>query len=248
MPNGFSVQRLATPGAARDALDHRRIYAGVVVDGHRARLLYAGANGPGVTSQLTGLVGSAAGAGGLAVTPVDVKPLTQQDTRGLTIFYVAFGLVLAGFLFGNQSYQIAPRLPLRHRLISLAVFGVVGGLLTALIAKAFGVLPGPFVALAAVIALMAIAVGGASMTLVRLLGGAGVGVGSVLLLVLGNVQVVADAGGSMSQLADETALRRMEAAGAGITSANMILTELARSWASPAGEALIPSVGELTPA
>jgi hypothetical protein len=62
------------------------------------------------------------------------------------------------------------------------------------------------------------------------------------------VQVVADAGGSMSQLADETSLRRMEAAGAGITSTNMILTELARNWASPAGQALVPIVGELIPA
>lgn len=50
------------------------------------------------------------------------------------------------------------------------------------------------------------------------------------------VQVVADAGGSMSKSADDVALRRMELAGASITSANMILTELARNWASPAGE------------
>lgn len=61
------------------------------------------------------------------------------------------------------------------------------------------------------------------------------------------VQVVADAGGSMSRLADEVALRRMELAGAGITSTNMILTELARDWGSPAGERLIPIVGELIP-
>ncbi|ONI74365.1 isochorismatase [Kribbella sp. ALI-6-A] len=61
------------------------------------------------------------------------------------------------------------------------------------------------------------------------------------------VQVVADAGGSMSKLADDVALRRMENAGAGITSTNMILTELARNWASAAGEALIPIVGALIP-
>ncbi|MFD4542700.1 isochorismatase family protein [Streptomyces bauhiniae] len=61
------------------------------------------------------------------------------------------------------------------------------------------------------------------------------------------VQVVADAGGSMSKLADAVALRRMENAGAILTSANMILTELALNWASPAGKALIPIVGELIP-
>ncbi|WP_207755483.1 isochorismatase family protein [Nonomuraea cypriaca] len=62
------------------------------------------------------------------------------------------------------------------------------------------------------------------------------------------VQVVADAGGSPSKLADDVALRRMERAGAGITSTNMILTELARHWASPAGEKLLPIVAELIPA
>jgi len=61
------------------------------------------------------------------------------------------------------------------------------------------------------------------------------------------VQVVADAGGSMSKAADDLALRRMEAAGAGLTSTNMILTELARSWSSPEGEKLIPIVAQLIP-
>ncbi len=61
------------------------------------------------------------------------------------------------------------------------------------------------------------------------------------------VQVVADAGGSMSRLADDVALRRMESAGATLTSTNMILTELAVSWASPAGQALQPIVGALIP-
>lgn len=60
-------------------------------------------------------------------------------------------------------------------------------------------------------------------------------------------QVVAGAGGSMSKLADDVALRRMEAARAGLTSANVILTELAQSSASPAAEALIPTVAELIP-
>jgi nicotinamidase-related amidase len=62
------------------------------------------------------------------------------------------------------------------------------------------------------------------------------------------VQAVADAGGSMSKSADDVSLRRMELAGAGITSTNMILTELARNWASPAGEALLPIVAALIPA
>ncbi|MCF3118986.1 isochorismatase family protein [Streptomyces arenae] len=59
------------------------------------------------------------------------------------------------------------------------------------------------------------------------------------------VYVVADAGGSTNRAADDAALRQMERAGAEITSTNMVLTGLARDWTSPAGQALIPVVGEL---
>jgi nicotinamidase-related amidase len=61
------------------------------------------------------------------------------------------------------------------------------------------------------------------------------------------VQVIADAGGSMTKQADDIALRRMERAGAEIASTNMILTQLARSWSSPAGQKLLPVVGALIP-
>ncbi|MDT0300829.1 isochorismatase family protein [Streptomonospora wellingtoniae] len=46
------------------------------------------------------------------------------------------------------------------------------------------------------------------------------------------VQVIADAGGSMTTDADDIALGRMERAGVDISSTNQILPELAGSWAS----------------
>jgi nicotinamidase-related amidase len=49
------------------------------------------------------------------------------------------------------------------------------------------------------------------------------------------VQVVVDAGGSPSTLADETALRRMEKAGVVLTSTNQVMAELATDWASDIG-------------
>lgn len=61
------------------------------------------------------------------------------------------------------------------------------------------------------------------------------------------VQVVGDAGGSMSKAADDIALTRTQTAGAQITSTNTILTELAKNWTSPSGERLIPIVGALNP-
>ena len=62
-----------------------------------------------------------------------------------------------------------------------------------------------------------------------------------------DVQVVADAGGSPTARADEIAIRRMEGAGATITSTNQLLAELAVSWASPEGAAILPILSALLP-
>lgn len=59
------------------------------------------------------------------------------------------------------------------------------------------------------------------------------------------VQVVGDAGGSPTVRADEIALRRMENAGAVITSTNQVLSELVGSWATPGGQLVLPIVVEL---
>ncbi|MBI3145960.1 MAG: isochorismatase family protein [Pseudogulbenkiania sp.] len=53
------------------------------------------------------------------------------------------------------------------------------------------------------------------------------------------VQVVADAGGSPTKMADDIALRRMERAGVTLTSTNQLIAELAGSWVTPEGGQLI---------
>ena len=53
------------------------------------------------------------------------------------------------------------------------------------------------------------------------------------------VQVVADAGGSPSIMADDIALRRMERGGVTLTSTNQLIAELAGNWTTPEGGQLI---------
>ena len=61
----------------------------------------------------------------------------------------------------------------------------------------------------------------------------------VTLLRLGHeVQVVADAGGSPTMLSDQMALNRMQQAGAILTSAMQVMTELVGTWATPEGQTL----------
>ncbi|NJP32871.1 isochorismatase family protein [Micromonospora thermarum] len=62
------------------------------------------------------------------------------------------------------------------------------------------------------------------------------------------VQVVADAGASITKDADDIALRRMARAGADITSTNQVLAELAADWSTPAGQRVVPIMFDLIPA
>ncbi|WP_147481215.1 hypothetical protein [Streptomyces shenzhenensis] len=73
-------------------------------------------------------------------------------------------------------------------MLSLALFSVLGGVIVALItgSLAFAALPGPFLGIAGIVALMAAAVGGATMLCMRLFGKAGMSVASVVLLTFGN--------------------------------------------------------------
>lgn len=57
------------------------------------------------------------------------------------------------------------------------------------------------------------------------------------------VQVVADASASFTKIGDAAALRRMEQAGAVITSTAQIIAELAIDWTTPRGQALANLLG-----
>jgi nicotinamidase-related amidase len=56
------------------------------------------------------------------------------------------------------------------------------------------------------------------------------------------VQVVADAGGSPTKIADDIALRRMERAGVVLTSTNQLIAELAGNWSTPEGGQLVQAL------
>ena len=58
------------------------------------------------------------------------------------------------------------------------------------------------------------------------------------------VQVVADAGGSPTKMADDIALRRMESGGVTLTSTNQVIAELAGRWSSPEGGQLVQVIME----
>ncbi|MFF0630726.1 ABC transporter permease [Streptomyces sp. NPDC004296] len=194
LPGGFSVTMYPSEAEARQAVEHREVYAAYLAPGtpgavgRNPKLLYAGANGPSVTGTVTGAFGAVAKAGGHQLTQQDIVPSSSGDTRGMSVFYAAFGLILAGYLFGMMTYQIAPRLQFRWRMVSVASFGVLGGAIIGLLSGStgFGALPGSFYGIAGITAMMAAAAGLATMVFMRLVGSAGLSLASVVLLTLGN--------------------------------------------------------------
>ncbi|MFG2477756.1 ABC transporter permease [Streptomyces fagopyri] len=183
-PDAYTFHRYADADAARRAIVHDEVPAALVKDAHGTRLLAAGAQGPSVVSSLAT---AATKAVGHPVPVSDVRPLAAGDARGLSAFYASFGVVLAGFLFAVSSYQIAPRLALAARSVSMMVFAVASGVTVALIAHSgFGALPASFLTVAVVVGLLAWATAAATGVLLRLFGPLGMPVASVLLLILGN--------------------------------------------------------------
>lgn len=56
------------------------------------------------------------------------------------------------------------------------------------------------------------------------------------------VQVIADAGGSPGVMADDMSLRRMQQAGATLSSTNQVIAELAYDWSTPEGGRIVQEV------
>lgn len=155
--------------------------------GQGSRLLVAGAQGTAVSQAVTGIFTGVAGAQGTRLQVDDVVPLSAEDPRGFSGFYVIFGVTLAGFIFGQTSHLYSKRLSLGQRLIQALLFGVLAGLAGALIAgPLLGVLPGPFVALAGILVLLALATGLVTMSFTALLGDPGIVLATLLLVILGN--------------------------------------------------------------
>ncbi|WP_394619431.1 hypothetical protein JNUCC0626_10125 [Lentzea sp. JNUCC 0626] len=174
-PGAFTLTSFVDAQSATEAIRRREIYGAFLTN--EGKVLVAGANGPSVTATVSQA---------LQAQPVDVLPSSAGDTAGLSTFYAGFGVVLAGFLFGQISYGMAPLLPLRRRLLSIGIFGALNGVLVAGISSSLNALPGNVAVLALVVALVATAVAAATVTIIRLAGPVGTTISSVVLLILGN--------------------------------------------------------------
>ncbi|WP_448642425.1 hypothetical protein [Geodermatophilus sp. URMC 63] len=186
-PGAFTVVPLAGAAEAEEAVRRTDVHGALVLGGQAPQLLVAGAHGQGVTQTLTQAFGPVAQQAGGQLQVRDLVPLAAGDTRGLAIFYTAFGVVLGGFLFGITTYQAAPQLGLGKRTLSALLFAGASGISASLLGEvAFASVPAGFWTVAGLVALLALSVAATAALVLRLLGAAGTFVTSVGLLILGN--------------------------------------------------------------
>jgi hypothetical protein len=181
-PEALDVTRYPAEAAARDAILARDVYGAVVVDGGDQRLLVASAASPAVAQLLQATVDSAAEQ---AVPVQDVAPLDPDDPRGATINLMFLPLIVVCL----PVVLVLGHLGLRRRdeLAVLAVFAALGGLLViGLVSGWLGALPGSYLALSGIAALIILAIALPAAGLGRAMGPAGVGVAALLFFVIGN--------------------------------------------------------------
>jgi hypothetical protein len=204
----FDITAVSTRDEAVDLIRSRDAY-GAIVLGPKPEVLTASANGA-VVSQIFGQVATrlqqqaqdqadaavqqaiAAGkapvgtqAPKVTVAVTDVVPLASTDSRGLGLTAAAFPLVLGGMLGGLLiSILVAGSW---RRLAAVSLYAAVGGLtVTGILQGWFGILQGDFWVNALAVALSMFATAAFIVGANALMGRAGIAVGAILTVLVGN--------------------------------------------------------------
>ncbi|MFY1652675.1 hypothetical protein ACN27J_17480 [Solwaraspora sp. WMMB762] len=186
-PHEFTVRRYADRDAAVQGIRHREVYGAVVVDGGPELLVASGASP--IASQLIGALTGVLNPAGQTTAdrpPVtDVVPLSPHDERGAGLSAFFFPLLLGG-LKGGIFIAIGIQGTAR-RLLTLAVLTVIAGTAVAVVGQyAFRILSGSFPLNAVASGLTVAAIAATVVGLRNLFGLHGVGVGTVLIMLVGS--------------------------------------------------------------
>jgi hypothetical protein len=180
----FELHRYADEAAAREAIEEREVYGAVVASPDGPRVLTAS----GASPLVSGLLGQALAppaepANGAVVT--DVVPADADDPRGSAFASLVLPLVLASVIAG-VIVSILGR-PGWIQVAAIAGAAVGAALVaTAMVQTWLGVIEGDWLVNAGVLALTVTAVASLLAGLNALLGHAGLAIGAVLMILVGN--------------------------------------------------------------
>ncbi|MFG3554561.1 hypothetical protein ACGGAQ_09235 [Micromonospora sp. NPDC047557] len=151
------------------------------------RLDYAGASGFSESGAARQLVAGLARHAGMTVQENDIVPLASYDSRGLSAFYVVFGVTLSSFVLAQGLTASTAKVRLRHRLYAMGGFAVVIGVVAATVAgPVYGSLTAPFPLLALSLILLSAASAFTTKALGAWLGPIGIALAVLTLTTIGN--------------------------------------------------------------
>jgi hypothetical protein len=183
-PGGFDVRLFADEASARAAIQHRDIYGAFAVSRGGITVLEASAASPSV-AQLLSTVGQHLGSSRPAVS--DVVPLSAGDPRGLVLPSALLPMTICGVIMASVIGLVLGFRPAWRQIMALIVVSAAAGLGAYLIAQGFlGALPHEAVATWAALSLIVLAIGATTAGLIALIGAAGLGLGILLMIFIGN--------------------------------------------------------------
>ena len=175
-PGAFDVRGYTSLGAVENGIRDREVY-GALIPAER-RVLVASAASPAVAGMLEQGPGKHA-----QVT--DVVKVDEDDPRGATLNSLFLPLIIASI--PAAALLATAGLSRRGLLGALGGLAVAGGLLVvAVVGPVLGLLPGPYLALSAVAALIILAMALPTAGLVRAIGAPGIGLAVLTFLLIGN--------------------------------------------------------------
>jgi hypothetical protein len=186
VPGIYDLRQVGSAQGAREAVLERTADGGLVVTADRVRVLTAEAGGAAGAQALAEGLTRAAAETGMRAEVQDLRPLPDNDSRGMTGFFTMIGVLIGSLAGAIALWLFAPSLGLVARFGALGLFAALGGLLAAVITGGVvDTLDGAFWSVAGVTALLSLAVSLTTAGLLRWLGAAGIGVSMVLLVLLG---------------------------------------------------------------
>ncbi|WP_243774236.1 hypothetical protein [Actinomadura barringtoniae] len=182
-PGAFDIKQRADEAAARRALADRKAYGAIVSTPTGPHVIVASAASPLISQQLTQLAQQLSGAKPVPVQ--DAVAADPDDPRGTGFGTMALPLIMSG-IAGAVLMTLLIR-SVFWRLVGVLAFAVFGGLATTLISQNWlSLLPGSYWEIAGVTALAIVTVSGTVAGLGAAIGRAGLGLGALTFLLLGN--------------------------------------------------------------
>ncbi|WP_225725194.1 MULTISPECIES: hypothetical protein [unclassified Nocardia] len=185
VPGGFEITAVADAAAAEKLIGDRRVYGAIDLSSGAPQVIVASAASTAVAQTLQAMATGLGQAGGTPVAVRDLAALPADDPRGAGLSAGALPLVMGGLLAAVLLTRLVHGIA--QRAIGAVAFAVTGGLTVAAVLQFWlGSLSGSYPANAGAVGLTIAATSLTVLGLESLLGYAGIGIGAVIMMLVGN--------------------------------------------------------------